>query len=144
MQDSTIKDGVYYSCKQLANNNPNTACSGFLAGIDTAKPEIVLNATDAFLKNNTIYAFVKNHKLYVSTNYYKFYSSGVDGRFGYLKNISRTQTSVGATVGAAVFGGLFGIAGGLVGSAIKSAGTKTIKLDRLYIDLETGLLDIEP
>ncbi|MGZ3866566.1 MAG: hypothetical protein ACXVC6_11125 [Bacteroidia bacterium] len=141
-----IKNGVFYSCKQVALNTPQKDLWNFLASIDTSKNEIYFPDRASLPNGNALFGFAKDNVLYVHIKKDTYHKAGlVDStKLGYFKDVTRSKVATGAVVASAVLSGLFGFAGSIMGSGIKSSSVKIQRVDKLYFDLESGLWDIEP
>lgn len=142
---NSVSDGIYFSCKQLLDNKPSTDYPELLATIDTAKNTIEFTPKTSFFLNNSAFAIVKNHVVYIQIRNLAYQKAQLESgtRLAYYKNLTRRNSNVGAGL-ASVGLGMFGFVGAVTGSLIKSATSKYETIDKLYIDLETGLIDIMP
>lgn len=141
-----LGDGVYYSSQQILKNQPQKDQWNFLSAVDTTQNEILFTDRSKLPNSNALFAFSKNNVLYVNIRKDTYHKAGVDDstNLGFYKDLVRTRASVGAGIAAASLGALFGIAGYAAGNEIKRAAMIREMVARMYIDLETGVLDIEP
>lgn len=137
-KDTVIKDGVYYSTKQLYQNAPDIEMQKFLASIDTSRLELYLNEKVEVLMGPTCYAFVKNGILYPCVRKKLYHQAVIDFRHKLICVIdvnSKKSTIMNESASKPYY--MFGIAGAIVGDVINA---KKVQGDVLYIDLDNGLI----
>jgi hypothetical protein len=143
--NQNIKDGLYFSCKDVYLNKPGIF-KDFSFDTSLIGIQPILITTNSYTIGKA-FAIVKQKRIfvYINNNSYREALLSNDGEL-YFPNVTRTILSENARVGSNAVGiagavlplGFIGaIASAITQSAIKKAGTTQTKTD-IIVDFETG------
>ncbi len=144
--DAPLKEGIYFSCRDLINNEPSADFADLISNVDTSKNELFFSESTIFFRRNYFFAFVKKNTLYVHLKDLTYHRANIDkrNRLAYFKDLKRTRASIGAGIISAGLAGLFGLLGAAIGKSIMETLSKEEMVERLYLDMENGVIDINP
>jgi len=139
-----IKDGIYFSCRDLVNNEPSETFIDLIAKVDTSLTEVLFYESVPFFRRNSFFAFVKGNCLYLHLRDLTFHKANMDerNRLAHFKNLKRSQAGLGNGSNSVSLGYMFGLVGIAIETAIRYS--KKERPEELNLDLEIGLIDIAP
>jgi hypothetical protein len=147
-----LKDGIYFSSRQLLQNEPSLNYPKLISKVDTSFNAVSYNKKNNFFEVNSFYALVKDHELYIQLEDRLYHKCVLEygSNLVYYKNLTSKEAGIADRGPTRVLflGGQFGLLGAVATLAVNAAITKITppnsSADILYIDLESGLIDIQP
>jgi hypothetical protein len=148
----TLKDGIYFSSRQLLKNQPTLNYPKLISKVDTSFNAVSYNKKNNFFEVNSFFALVKDHELYVQLEDRLYHKCILERgtNLVYYKDLTSKEAGIAdqGPTRLLFIGGRFGLLGVLateaINTAISNSKPPNSSADILYLDLESGLIDIQP
>lgn len=134
--NQNVKDGLYFSCKDLYLNNPGVIDKySFTDSTELGQRPLIVSSPGYVMER--VYAIVREKRIfiYLGGGNYKEAVLSADGKL-FFPDVTSATISTDAKIASMAFRS-FGLIGSLISSAIKQSATTTATSD-ILIDFEIG------